>query len=57
MASNTQTLAGVQAGLGELRSRLLFVFLALLIYRIGTHIPVPGINPDRLAGQGLTLKV
>ncbi len=49
MASNTQTLAGVQAGLGELRSRLLFVFLALLIYRIGTHIPVPGINPDRLA--------
>ena len=36
------------AGLGELRRRLLFVLFALLVYRIGTHIPVPGINPDQL---------
>ncbi len=43
------TLAGVQTGLSELRNRLLFVLFALLVYRIGTHIPVPGINPDRLA--------
>jgi len=49
MASNSGQLAGTQAGLTELRSRLLFVFMALLIYRMGTHIPVPGINPDRLA--------
>jgi preprotein translocase subunit SecY len=49
MASNPGQLAGTQAGLTELRSRLLFVFMALLIYRMGTHIPVPGINPDRLA--------
>lgn len=35
-------------GLSELRSRLLFVLLALVVYRIGSHIPVPGINPDRL---------
>jgi preprotein translocase subunit SecY len=48
MASNAGTLAGVQAGLSELRRRLLFVFLALLVYRIGTHIPVPGINPEQL---------
>ena len=48
MASTTQSLAGVQAGLTELRNRLLFVFLALLIYRVGTHIPIPGINPDQL---------
>ena len=41
-------LAGVQTGLSELRNRLLFVLFALLIYRVGTHIPVPGINPDRL---------
>ena len=40
--------AGAQAGLSELRARLLFVLLALLVYRIGTHIPVPGINPDAL---------
>ncbi len=49
MASNPGQLAGVQAGLSELRSRLLFVLLALLVYRVGTHIPVPGINPVRLA--------
>ena len=49
MARNPGQLAGVSAGLSELRSRLLFVFIALLIYRVGTHIPIPGINPDRLA--------
>ena len=50
MATGTgQKLAGVQAGLTELRNRLLFVFFALLVYRMGTHIPVPGINPERLA--------
>lgn len=49
MAANQQSLAGAQAGVQELVRRLLFVLLALLVYRIGTHIPVPGINPDRLA--------
>ena len=48
MASTTQSLAGVQSGLTELRHRLLFVFIALLVYRVGTHIPIPGINPDQL---------
>ncbi len=48
MSTTPQNLAGVQAGLTELRSRLLFVLFALLAYRIGTHIPVPGINPDQL---------
>ena len=48
MVTATQSLAGAQAGLSELRARLLFVLLALLVYRIGTHIPVPGINPDAL---------
>lgn len=40
---------GNQNGLSELWSRVRFVFLAILVYRIGAHIPVPGINPDRLA--------
>jgi preprotein translocase subunit SecY len=33
----------------EVRGRLLFLFGALIVYRIGTFIPVPGINPDRVA--------
>jgi preprotein translocase subunit SecY len=33
------------AGFSELRHRLLFVLGALVVYRIGTFIPVPGINP------------
>jgi preprotein translocase subunit SecY len=37
-----------QAGLGELWARLRFLFLGLIVYRIGTHIPVPGINPEQL---------
>jgi preprotein translocase subunit SecY len=32
----------------ELKQRLLFVLGALLVFRIGTFIPVPGINPDAL---------
>ncbi len=34
-----------QAGVSELLYRLRFLFLALVVYRIGTHIPIPGINP------------
>ena len=41
-------LAGNQAGVAELRSRLLFVLFALIVYRVGTHIPVPGIDPSQL---------
>ncbi len=33
----------------EVRSRLLFLVGALIVYRIGTFIPVPGINPDQVA--------
>nr|WP_218628329.1 MULTISPECIES: preprotein translocase subunit SecY [unclassified Variovorax] len=32
-----------------MRRRLVFLLLALVVYRIGAHIPVPGINPDQLA--------
>lgn len=33
----------------ELRQRLLFLLGALVIFRIGTHIPVPGIDPQAMA--------
>ena len=33
---------------GDLRRRLFFLLGALVVYRIGAHIPVPGINPDQL---------
>ncbi|MCW5222702.1 preprotein translocase subunit SecY [Verminephrobacter aporrectodeae] len=34
--------------LGDLRRRLVFLLLALVVYRIGAHIPVPGIDPAQL---------
>ena len=40
---------GGAKGLGELWARLRFLFLAIIVYRLGTHIPVPGFDPDRLA--------
>ncbi|MDE2625070.1 MAG: preprotein translocase subunit SecY [Betaproteobacteria bacterium] len=35
--------------LDDLKRRLWFVVGALVVYRVGAHIPVPGINPDELA--------
>ncbi|MDI1309102.1 MAG: preprotein translocase subunit SecY [Methylotenera sp.] len=35
--------------MGELKSRLLFVLGALIVYRLGAHVPVPGIDPVVLA--------
>lgn len=43
------TALGGMGPLTELRQRLLFVLGALLVYRIGTFIPVPGVNPEALA--------
>jgi len=34
---------------GDLRKRLVFLLLALLVFRTGAHIPVPGIDPGKLA--------
>ena len=47
--SGAKRSAGAQAGLSELWTRIRFVLLAILVYRVGAHIPVPGINPERLA--------
>ena len=51
MSSPAGTFGGL-AGLGkltDLRQRIFFVLGALIVYRIGTYIPVPGINPVALA--------
>ncbi|HQN65953.1 MAG TPA: preprotein translocase subunit SecY [Methylophilus sp.] len=39
---------GGMSKLGELKSRLWFVLGALVVYRLGAHIPVPGIDPNTL---------
>lgn len=51
MAKQGMNPGGNQGGLSELWARLRFVLIAILVYRIGAHIPVPGINPDRLAAM------
>ena len=47
MATNANQLAK-SGKFGDLRRRLTFLLLALVVYRIGAHIPVPGIDPDQL---------
>ncbi|NMC26812.1 MAG: preprotein translocase subunit SecY [Syntrophomonadaceae bacterium] len=34
--------------IGDLRSKLLFTLMMLLVFRVGAHIPVPGINTEAL---------
>ncbi|HVJ60364.1 MAG TPA: preprotein translocase subunit SecY [Burkholderiaceae bacterium] len=48
MATNATTLAK-SGKFGDLRRRLVFLLLALVVYRVGTHIPVPGIDPNQMA--------
>ncbi len=47
--SNPAAALGEAARYGEIRGRLLFLLGALIVYRIGTFIPVPGINPHEVA--------
>jgi len=51
MTRSPSQMAETLGGLGrltELRQRLIFVVVALMIYRIGSFIPVPGVNPQAL---------
>ncbi|MGV8940939.1 MAG: preprotein translocase subunit SecY [Lysobacter sp.] len=51
MARSSNAMAGMGGGLGkftELRQRLMFVLGALVVYRIGCYIPVPGVNPEAM---------
>ena len=49
MATNRSVQAREANKYGDLKRRLVFLVLALVVFRIGTHIPVPGINPDALS--------
>ncbi len=49
MNTSTAQMANKSGNFSELKSRLLFVLGALFVYRIGSHIPVPGIDPKALA--------
>ncbi len=42
------SMKGMAGKFGDLKRRLLFLLLALIVYRIGAHIPVPGIDPMQL---------
>ncbi len=46
---NPAAVLGDAARFGDVRKRLLFLIGGLIVYRIGTYIPVPGINPDAVA--------
>ena len=49
MATTTQANQLAKSGkFGDLRRRLLFLLGALVVYRVGAHIPVPGIDPTAL---------
>jgi preprotein translocase subunit SecY len=47
--ANAAATLGKTGKFGDLKRRLLFLLGALVVYRIGAHIPVPGIDPVRLA--------
>jgi len=49
MSSSSQASLQASAKFGDLWRRLWFLLGALLVYRIGAHVPVPGIDPVRLA--------
>lgn len=48
MATNNRGINTANAGIADLKRRLLFVLFAILVFRIGSYIPVPGLNPQRL---------
>lgn len=50
--SNTLKMKGQpekKSGLQELKQRLLFLLVGIFVYRVGAHIPVPGLDPQGLA--------
>jgi len=49
VATSPAALARAGGKFGDLKRRLIFLLLALVVYRIGAHVPVPGIDPDQLS--------
>jgi preprotein translocase subunit SecY len=47
--TNPAASLGDVARYGEIRGRLMFLIGALVVFRLGTYIPVPGINPSEVA--------
>lgn len=48
MIANRLNTTTANQGIVDLKHRLFFVLIAILIFRIGSYIPVPGLNPQRL---------
>ncbi|MBS0228820.1 MAG: preprotein translocase subunit SecY [Proteobacteria bacterium] len=50
MSRSAESMAGLLGAgkFAELRSRLLFVVGAMIVYRLGCYIPVPGVNPEAM---------
>lgn len=49
MAKPQVPTAGMLGNLSELKQRILFVLGAMLVFRVGTHVPVPGVDPAAVA--------
>jgi preprotein translocase subunit SecY len=49
MAKPGQDTSSAQGGLSELKRRLLFILGAIIIYRLGSFVPIPGVNAAVLA--------
>ena len=49
MSTTRAEMASKISGSSELKARLLFVLGAFVVYRVGAHIPVPGVDPKALA--------
>jgi len=49
VSTSRAEMASRMGNFSELRARLLFVLGAFVVYRVGAHIPVPGIDPKALA--------
>lgn len=48
MATNRLGTSTGNQGIADLKRRLLFVLIAIVVFRVGSYIPVPGLNPQRL---------
>lgn len=51
MSTSRAQMADKAGGFSELKARLLFVLGAFIVYRVGAHIPVPGVDPKALAAM------
>src|SRR6476661_4766545 len=48
MTNGRKDAKNIMSGFADLKYRLLFVLIAIVVFRIGSYIPVPGLNPHRL---------